>query len=86
MIVDTETRRNFFAYYANFIATAVIGFFINPLMLAALGPLVFGVWKSLQRYLDFATLADGRSAQALKWIVASRSNLPDDEKRRDIGA
>ncbi|WP_313675213.1 oligosaccharide flippase family protein [Mycolicibacterium sp.] len=86
MIVDTETRRNFFAYYANFIATAVIGLLINPALLGALGPLMFGLWKSLQRYLDFATLADGRSSQALKWIVAGRDGLSPEEKRRDVGA
>ncbi|MCV7061974.1 oligosaccharide flippase family protein [Mycolicibacterium vaccae] len=70
----------------NFIVVAIVGFIVNPLLLAALGPLMFGIWKSLQRYLDFATVADGRASQALKWVVASRSGYSDDEKRRDIGA
>lgn len=84
--MDSGTRRNFAAYYANFIIIAAVGLVVNPLLLGALGPVIFGVWKSLQRYLDFATVADGRASQALKWIVASRSNLADEELRRDVGA
>lgn len=84
--MDSGTRRNVAAYYLNFIVMAVVGVIVNPLLLGALGPALFGVWKSLQRYLDFATVADGRAAQALKWIVASRTSLSDAEKQRDVGA
>ncbi|MDT5066241.1 MAG: hypothetical protein QOK02_2396 [Mycobacterium sp.] len=84
--MDSDTRRNLGTYYLNFIVSAVVGFVVNPLLLSALGPLLFGVWKSLQRYLDFATVADGRASQALKWIVANRSSLSDEERRRDVGA
>jgi O-antigen/teichoic acid export membrane protein len=84
--VDSGTRRNFATYYLNFVVMAAVGFVVNPLLLGALGPLMFGVWKSLQRYLDFATVADGRASQALKWIVASRITLTDQERRRDVGA
>ena len=72
--MDSDTRRNLVTYYLNFVVSAVVGFIVNPLLLGALGPLLFGVWKSLQRYLDFATVADGRASQALKWIVANRSS------------
>lgn len=84
--MDTGTRRNVAAYYLNFIVMAVVGVIVNPMLLGALGPVLFGVWKSLQRYLDFATVADGRASQALKWIVASRTSLSDAEKQRDVGA
>lgn len=84
--MDSGTRRNFAAYYMNFVVMAVVGIVVNPLLLGALGPALFGVWKSLQRYLDFATVADGRASQALKWIVASRTSLSAMEKQRDIGA
>jgi O-antigen/teichoic acid export membrane protein len=84
--VDSDTRRNVLTYYLNLIVVAAVGFIVNPLLLGALGPLLFGVWKSLQRYLDFATVADGRASQALKWIVASRTTLSDLERRRDVGA
>ncbi len=84
--MDAGTRRNFAAYYANFIVVAAVGFIVNPLLLGALGPVMFGVWKSLQRFLDFATVADGRASQALKWIVAGRVSHPYLELRRDVGA
>jgi len=74
------------AYQFNFVVVAAVGFVLNPFLLSALGPVMFGIWKSLQRYLDFATLADGRASQALKWIVANRVGLTDADKRRDVGA
>lgn len=85
-VVDSGTRRNVAAYYLNFVVMAAVGVIVNPMLLGALGPVLFGVWKSLQRYLDFATVADGRASQALKWIVASRTSLSDAEKQRDVGA
>jgi O-antigen/teichoic acid export membrane protein len=85
-VMDSGTRRNVLTYYLNLVVVAAAGFLVNPLLLNALGPALFGVWKSLQRFLDFATVADGRASQALKWIVASRSSLSDDERRRDVGA
>lgn len=84
--MDSGTRKNFASYYLNFVVMAAVGFIVNPLLLTALGPLIFGVWKSLQRYLDFATVADGRASQALKWIVASRSAHSDLDRQRDVGA
>lgn len=84
--MDPGTRRNFATYYLNFLVVALVGFIVNPILLGALGPIMFGVWKSLQKYLDFASVADGRASQALKWIVASRTMYSDDERRRDLGA
>ena len=84
--MDSDTRRNFFAYYLSFIVMAVAGFIVNPILLAAFGPVMFGVWKSLQKFLDFAAVADGQASQALKWIVATRSGYDAEERRRDIGA
>lgn len=85
-MVDSNTRRNVLSYYLNFIVVALAGLIVNPILLSGFGPVVFGVWKSLQRFLDFATLADGRASQALKWIVASRVNHSNLERRRDIAS
>lgn len=84
--MDSDTRRNFFAYYLSFIVMAAAGFIVNPILLAAFGPVMFGVWKSLQKFLEFASVADGQASQALKWIVATRTSFGDEERRRDIGA
>jgi O-antigen/teichoic acid export membrane protein len=85
-MVDPNTRRNVISYYLNFIVVALAGLVVNPLLLGAFGPVMFGLWRSLQRYLDFATLADGRASQALKWIVANRNGQTDRERRRDVAA
>lgn len=84
--MDSDTRRNFYAYYLSFTVMAVAGFIVNPILLAAFGPVMFGVWKSLQKFLDFASVADGQASQALKWVVATRTTFGDEERRRDIGA
>ncbi|MFL2000088.1 lipopolysaccharide biosynthesis protein [Microbacterium sp. A1-JK] len=84
--VTSASRKNLLSYYANFAVVALAGLVVNPLLLSALGSQNFGVWKAIQRYLDLASVADGRSTQALKWVVANRNHLSSDEKRRDIGA
>lgn len=82
----SDARRNLLSYYLNFVIVALLGVVINPILLVALGPVAFGLLKSTQRYLDFASVADGRSSQALKWIVANRSTEVDENRRKDIGA
>src|SRR4051794_37971596 len=66
-------RRNVAANYLSFAVFAVVGLVVNPLLLTSLGPTAFGTWKASQRFLDFASVADGRATQALKWIIAYRS-------------
>ena len=79
-------KKNLLAYYFNFATVAIVGLAVNPLLLGALGATSFGLLKSTQRYLDFASVADGRSAQALKWIVANRSAEDAIDRKRDIAA
>lgn len=80
-------KRNAFAYYFFFIVNAVSSFVISPILLAYLGPHSFGLWKSAQKILDFASIADGRSTQALKWIIANQESSEDyAKKRRSVAA
>lgn len=78
---------NAIANWINFFVSAAIGLVVNPLLLRFLGTDAFGVWKGTQRVLDLAGVVDGRSAQALKWVVAHRhAGATVSEKRRDVGA
>ncbi|GAA2955094.1 hypothetical protein V2V91_02635 [Microbacterium schleiferi] len=86
LIPRSDETKNLLSYYLNFVVVALVGIVINPIMLMIMGPSSFGTWKALQRYLDFASVADGRATQALKWLVANRTALSPDEKRRDLGA
>ncbi len=85
--MPSAARRNIAAGYFNLGVIALIGLAVNPYLLSFLGATTFGIWRAVQRLLDFATVADGRSTQALKWVVAYRTGAEDDERnRRDVGA
>ncbi|RYC05808.1 oligosaccharide flippase family protein [Nocardioides zhouii] len=80
-------RRHAVALHTNFLVLALLGLVVNPIVLGAVGSVAFGIWKTAQQALTFVTLADGRSTQALKWVVASRDGeVQGDELRRDVGA
>jgi O-antigen/teichoic acid export membrane protein len=73
--------------YLNFIANAILTFFISPILVSYVGVHNFGLWKTIAKFLDFTTIADGRATQALKWIIARKekngSNL---ERQQAIGS
>jgi len=80
-------KKNALANYLNFGINSILLFFLNPLLVKYLGTATFGTWKAVQKYLDFTSIADGRSTQALKWIIASEaSNTQVDEKQQAIGS
>jgi O-antigen/teichoic acid export membrane protein len=66
-----RAKLNAITGYISFIISSVLIFFISPFLIKFLGPSIFGVWKTIQRTLSFASIVDGRSAQALKWIIAN---------------
>ncbi|MCK1485647.1 hypothetical protein IVB25_23880 [Bradyrhizobium sp. 193] len=83
----SDTKLNAVALYGNFVAMALLGLFVNPLLIHNLGAADFGIWKSCLRILDLSGVADGRATQALKWIIAHRANQANvAELRRGIGA
>jgi len=86
--VASATRLNAGASYANFIVLALVGFIVNPLLLGFLGSSTFGAWTAARRYLDFASVADGRATQALKWFVSFRLGNSSDSAtlKRGVGA
>lgn len=80
-------RRHAVALHTNFLVLALLGLVVNPVVLGAVGSVAFGIWKTAQQAVGFVTLADGRSTQALKWVVASRvGGERGEELRRDVGA
>jgi O-antigen/teichoic acid export membrane protein len=81
-----NSRLNAVSSYAYFIIGAVVTFFISPYLVMFLGASAFGILKSVQKWLDFATVADGRPSQALKWVIANKqSTASDSEKRQYVG-
>ena len=73
-----KAKLNALASYLNFGISSVLIFLLSPYLVSFLGNYSFGVWKSIQKILTFATVADGRATQALKWVIAN------DESKGDI--
>lgn len=60
---------------------------VTPLVVSGLGSSLFGVWQILGRLITYMHAADGRPTQALKWVIANRQVVDDDElKRRHVGS
>ena len=82
-----QAKLNAFAAYFYFLLNAVVGFVVTPLIAANIGIIDFGIWKGCQKILDFASISDGKTSQALKWIIANKESSDDlDEKKQAIGA
>jgi len=82
-----KAKLNALASYFNFGISSVLVFLLSPYLVAFLGNYSFGVWKSIQKILTFATVADGRATQALKWVIANDEEKDDyNIKKQAIGS
>ncbi len=65
----------------------VVGFVVNPLLVAGLGPYAYGLWQVLRQLVGYAQPASGRPTQALKWTIAKEQTSDDyDAKRQYVGS
>jgi O-antigen/teichoic acid export membrane protein len=60
----------------------VIGLLVNPLLVAGLGSMLFGILQILRRLTDYLSAADGRPTQALKWAIANQQYSDDHAAKR----
>ncbi len=68
-------------------ARLVVGFLLNPLLVAGLGSYGYGIWQVLGRLIAYISPASGRPTQALKWTLANQLASTDyHEKRRQVGS
>jgi O-antigen/teichoic acid export membrane protein len=82
-----SAKLNALASYASFIVNSLLTFFVSPFLVQYLGSTTFGVWKSVQKVLSFATVADGRATQALKWVIANKESKDNIlEKQQAVGS
>ena len=78
---------NAFSTLLDYAAKVVVLSIVTPILLAVLGRSLFGVWQMLSRLVTYMQAADGRPTQALKWVIANRQAVDDDdEKRRHVGS
>ncbi|MEE9409162.1 MAG: oligosaccharide flippase family protein [Polaribacter sp.] len=82
-----KAKWNAIASYLNFGISSILIFLLSPYLVSFLGSYSFGVWKSIQKILTFATVADGRATQALKWVIANEEDNDDYRiKQQAIGS
>jgi O-antigen/teichoic acid export membrane protein len=81
-------KLNALSQYVNFLVGSIASLLVSPVLARYLGANDFGVLKSCQKYLDFASVADGRATQALKWIIARKEGETSDDadKQRAVGS
>jgi len=83
----SKVKLNAIIGYIFFALYALANFVMSPILVQYLGVSHFGIWKTAGRFFEFANLADGRSSQALKWIIANKQvNSTDSERKQFIGA
>ena len=84
------THKAYLNGFASLLDTVVKGgvvAVVTPLLVTSLGSSSFGVWQILGRLVTYMHPADGRPTQALKWVIASRQAVDDDDsKRRYVGS
>lgn len=82
-----SAKLNAVTSYLNFAIISLLVFFISPYLISYLGSYYYGVWKSIQKILTFATVADGKATQALKWVIANDEvNTNIARKQKAVGS
>lgn len=85
--LSKKASLNALASIIDYGARVAVEFIITPILVGGLGNYLYGLWRILWRLNGYMDAAGGRSAQALKWIVAQDQSLANyDKKRRYIGA
>jgi O-antigen/teichoic acid export membrane protein len=78
---------NGFAALLDTVVNGAVMTLVTPIVVAWLGSSLFGMWQILGRLVAYMHAADGRPTQALKWVIANRQTVDDDEtKRRHVGS
>jgi O-antigen/teichoic acid export membrane protein len=68
-------------------ARLAIGFVVTPFLVAGLGDMYYGIWKTLGNLTGYLSAASGRPSQALKWTIANLQSSTDyEEKRRQVAS
>lgn len=58
------------------------GFIVSPFIVSGLGSAMYGIWQMLGQMTGYAKIADTRATQVLKWTVAKKKDVVDEEELR----
>jgi len=66
----------------DFAAVQITGLLVSPILVHTLGGVMYGAWKVIGQLTGYATLADSRATQVLKWTIAKKKDIAGDEELR----
>jgi len=66
----------------DFAAVQITGLLVSPILVHTLGGVMYGSWKVIGQLTGYATLADSRATQVLKWTVAKKKDIASEEELR----
>lgn len=66
----------------DFAAVQITGLLVSPVIVKGLGSSLYGAWKIIGQLTGYATLADSRATQVLKWTVAKKKEIASEEELR----
>lgn len=66
----------------DFAAVQITGLLVSPVLVHTLGGALYGAWKMIGQLTGYATLADSRATQVLKWTVARKKDIASEEELR----
>src|SRR5688500_6037763 len=66
----------------DFAAVQITGLLVSPVIVKGLGSSLYGAWKIIGQLTGYATLADARATQVLKWTVARKKDIASEEELR----
>ena len=77
-------RKNALTGIMYFVVNTITALIITPILVNYLGSYYFGIWKSIEKFIGFAGIADGQGTQALKWTIAHEEAKHDYYKKRRL--
>ncbi|WP_266205211.1 lipopolysaccharide biosynthesis protein [Pontibacter kalidii] len=66
----------------DFAVTQLTGFIVSPFIVSSLGSSMYGIWQMLGQMTGYAKIADTRATQVLKWTIAKKKDVADEEELR----
>src|SRR5512138_164649 len=82
-----KAKMNAIAAALDYGTRLITGFIVTPFLVAGMGDVLYGVWRTLVNLTGYLSAASGRPSQALKWTTANLQNSTDyEEKRRNVAS
>lgn len=68
--------------FIDYAGVQLTGMITSPFIVSGLGSGMYGIWQMLGQMTGYAKMADSRATQVLKWTVAKKKDVVDEEELR----